>query len=262
MRHHLSRPALRLLSLFTGVCVLTGVSLRAQQAAPAAAAPLPSGKDIVAKHLAAIGGEAAFKAVKSFHAKGTFELPAQSLSGPLELMAARPNKLLLRVDIPSVGHVESGFDGKNGWSIDPLAGPSLLTGRALSEMSEDAWFDGTLHAPDRVKELTTLAKVEFDKRQAYQVKVVHISGVEQTEYYDVETGLQIGSESQRETPMGLLPTKVMLREYQKFGTLKQPTVLVQSTMGIDQVFRMSSYEYNDVVPTVFEPPPAIKALIK
>ncbi len=65
-----------------------------------------------------------------------------------------------------------------------------------------------------------------------------MSGVEQTEYYDVETGLQIGSESQRETPMGVLPTKVMLREYKKFGALKQPTVLVQSTMGIEQVFRI------------------------
>ena len=261
MRHPISRLALRSWSVVTGVLVLTGVVLRAQQTAPAAA-PLPSGKDIIAKHLEAIGGEAAFKAVKSFHAKGKFELAAQGVTGELELMAARPNKLLLKVDIPSVGHVESGYDGKNGWSIDPLAGPSLLTGRALSEMAEDAWFDSALHAPDRVKELTTVARVEFDKRPAYQVKVVHTSGVEQTEYYDVETGLQIGSESQRDTPMGVLPTKVMLREYQKFGGLKQPTVLVQSTMGIDQVFRIMSYEYNDVPATAFDPPPQIKALIK
>ncbi len=63
-------------------------------------------------------------------------------------MAARPNKLLRKVEIPSVGHVESGYDGKVGWSIDPLAGPSLLTGRELSEIADDAWFDGTLHAPD------------------------------------------------------------------------------------------------------------------
>jgi hypothetical protein len=261
MRHHLSRPALRLLSFVTGVCVLTGVSLRAQQAAPAAA-PLPSAKDIVAKHVAAIGGEAAFKAVKSIHAKGTFELPAQGVKGDLEIIAARPNKMINRVEISGVGHAETGYDGKTAWSIDPLAGPSLLTGRALSEIGEDAWFDGALHASDRVKELTTVAKVEFDKRPAYQVKVVHISGVEQMEYYDVETGLQIGSESQRETPMGVLPVKAMLRDYTKFGGLMQPTVLVQSTMGIDQVIRISSYEYNDVAPTAFDPPPAIKALIK
>ena len=262
MRHHLSRPALGLLAFVTGVCMLTGVSLRAQQAAPAAAAPLPSGKDIVAKHLPAIGGEAAFKAMNSIHAKGTFELPAQGVKGELEIMAARPNKMLNKVEITGVGHAESGYDGKNAWSIDPLAGPSLLTGRALSEMAEDAWFDGTLHASDRVKELTTIAKVEFDKRPAYQVKVVHISGVEEMEYYDVETGLHIGTESQRETPMGVLPIRGMLREYQKFGGLKQPTVLVQGTMGIDQVLRISSYEYNTVPATAFDPPPAIKALIK
>jgi len=144
------------------------------------------------------------------------------------------------------------YAGYSGWGEGQLEG----------ELEEDAWFDGALHASDRVKELTTVAKVEFDKRPAYQVKVVHISGVEQMEYYDVETGLQIGSESQRETPMGVLPVKAMLRDYTKFGGLMQPTVLIQSTMGIDQVIRISSYEYNDVAPTAFDPPPAIKALIK
>jgi hypothetical protein len=262
MRHHLARPALRLLTFVTGVCVLAGVSLRAQQAAPAAAPPLPNAKDIVAKHLAAIGGEAAFKAVKSVHAKGTFELPAQGIKGDLEVIAARPNKMINRVEIPGVGHAETGYDGKVAWSIDPLEGPKLLTGRALTEIGEDAWFDGALHASDRVKELTTIAKVEFDKRPAYQIKVVHLSGVEQMEYYDVETGLQLGSESQRETPMGVLPVKAMLRDYTKFAGLLQPTVLVQSTMGMDQVLRISSYEYNTVVATAFDPPPAIKALIK
>lgn len=261
MRHPIPRLALRLLSLVAGASVLVGVTVRAQQAAPAAAA-LPSAKDIVAKHLAAMGGAAAFQAVKSIHAKGTFELPAQGVKGDLEILAARPNKMLNRVEIPGVGHAETGYDGKNAWSIDPLAGPSLLTGRALTEIQDDAWFDSALHSPDRVKELTTVAKVEFDKRPAYQVKVVHVSGVEQTEYYDVETGLQLGTESQRETPMGVLPVKAMLRDYTSFGGLKQPTLLVQSTMGIDQVLRITSYEYNTVPATAFDPPPAIKALIK
>lgn len=261
MRHPFSRLALRLLTLVAGASVLAGVTLRAQQTAPGAE-KLPSAKDIVARHITAIGGEAAFKALKSIHAKGTFELPAQGIKGDLEIMTARPNKMINRVEIPGVGHAESGYDGKNAWSIDPLAGPSLLSGRALNEIAEDAWFDGALHAPDRVKELTTVAKVEFDKHQAYQVKVVHTSGVEEMDYYDVETGLQIGSESQRETPMGVLPVKAMLREWQKFGGLQQPTVLVQSTMGIDQVLRITSYEYNTVPATAFDPPPAIKALIK
>jgi hypothetical protein len=258
---------LRLLSIVTGVVILGSAGVVGQQPAPAqqpqaSSAPLPSAKELVAKHIAAIGGEAAFKAISSLHATGQFELSAQGVTGELDLIAARPAKLLLRVDIASVGHVESGFDGKNGWSIDPLAGPTLLTGRALSEMAEDAWFDSALHSADHVKELTTVARTQFDKRPAYQVKVVYMSGVQQTEYFDAETGFQIGSETERETPMGVLPTTTMLREYKKFGTLMQATVLLQRTMGIDQLFRIASYEYNTVPANAFDPPPQIKALIK
>lgn len=275
MRHDFLRSAVRFLTVATGIVVLGSVSAAGQQTAtagrqagPAGQQPaptpaqLPTGRELVAKHVKAAGGEAAFKAVKSIHAKGTFEMAAQGLSGPLDIMGARPDKMLLRVDLPNVGHVESGYDGKNGWNIDPASGPSLLKGRALTEIAEDAWFDAALHAPDRVKEMTTVAKTEWDNRPAYQVKVVFASGTEQTEYYDAETGFEIGSESQRETPMGVLPMKMILRDYKKFGGLMQPTVEVQSTMGISQTFKIESYEYNTVPANAFDPPPQIKALIK
>jgi hypothetical protein len=263
MRHDFARSALRLLSVVAGVVVLGGVTTLGQQpAASPTPATLPTGRELAAKHVKAAGGEAAFKAVKSIHAKGTFEMVAQGMSGPLDIMGARPDKMLLRVDLPSVGHVESGFDGKNGWNIDPAAGPLLLKGRALTEISEDAWFDAALHSPDRVKEMTTIAKTEWDNRPAYQVKVVFASGTEQTEYFDAETGFEIGFESERDTPMGVLPMKTILRAYQKFGGLMQPTVEVQSTMGISQMFKITSYEYNTVPADAFDPPPQIKALIK
>ena len=269
MRHDIVRLMLRVLSAATGLAVLAVVPVLGQQPQPtslpkaqAAPAALPQPKDIIAKHVAAIGGEAAFKAVKSIHAKGEFELSAQGVKGDLEIIAARPAKLLLKVEIPSVGHVESGYDGKNGWTLDPLEGPKLLQGRALTEMAEDAWFDSTLHSADHVKSMTTVSKTEFDKRPAYEVKVVFQSGVEQTEYFDAETGLQIGTEAQRDTPMGVLPTTTLIREYKKFGSVMQATVLLQRTMGIDQVLRLSSVEYNTVPATAFDPPPPIKALIK
>jgi len=269
MTHHILRQPLRILSIAAGVLAIGGAAILAQQpqsaAGPRPQTPpeaLPSAKELVAKHIAAIGGEAAFKAITSVHAKGQFSLPAQGVNGDLEVLAARPSKFLLRVEIPGVGHVESGYDGKNGWSIDPMSGPTLLTGRALSEMAEDAWFDSPLHRPDRVKEMTTLARTDFDKRPAYSLKVVYNSGVEQTEYFDAETGLQLGLEGQRELPIGVLPMTTFLREYKKFGTLMQATVLLQRTMGFDQVSTLTSFEYNAVPATAFDPPPQVKALIK
>ena len=51
------------------------------QAAGLRARQAPTGKDVIARHVAAMGGEAAYKALKSIHAVGTFAMPAQGISG-------------------------------------------------------------------------------------------------------------------------------------------------------------------------------------
>jgi hypothetical protein len=230
--------------------------LSAKQAAPATA------KEVVARHIAAIGGEAAYKAIKSMRARGTFSMVAQGVTGEFELLAARPNKMVLRVTVSGIGRIESGYDGKVAWSIDPVSGPTVMKGRQLTETADDAFFDAPLHGPDHVKELALVGPEEFDKRKAIKIKVVFNSGNEQAEYFDTETGLQIGSEGPRETPMGVVPTVGILRDYKKFQNLQMPTTLVQRILGIEQLMQISSYEFDVVPPDTFELPAAIKALIK
>ena len=48
----------------------------------------------------------------------------------------------------------------------------------------------------------------------------------------------------------------------KFGNLLQPTVMKQSTSGVEIITTFTSIEYDKVDPAVFELPPAIKALVK
>ena len=96
--------------------------------------PLPSGREILAKHVKAIGGEAPYKAVKSIRASGRFEMPAQQISGDFVMMAARPNKQ--RVEghgrAPSA-RSNPGYDGKVGWRIGSHAGS-----RAADRQGADA----------------------------------------------------------------------------------------------------------------------------
>jgi hypothetical protein len=234
----------------------------AQTALPAQQAALPPGRTIVARHLDAIGGAAAFKSVKSIHAKGTFELTAQQITGTLDVMSARPGKMRVRLDITGIGKAENCYDGKIAWEIDPTTGPAILTGRRLTEIADDAWFDNPLYEPSRVKEITTVSKDEFDRRPAYKLKVVLVSGTEQFEYFDVDTGLQLGSEASRAMAMGILPMTSVLRDYKKFGPIMHATTLMQRTMGLEQVFRLTSVELDTVPADAFDPPPQIKALIK
>jgi hypothetical protein len=223
--------------------------------------PLPSGREIIARHVEAIGGEEAYRSVRSVLARGRWEIPAQRIVGALELQSARPNKLLYRVTVPGIGRIENGYDGKVGWSLSPIAGPELLTGQQLSEAADEAWFDGTLHLPQHVREVTTLSLDMFDNRQAYRVRVVFTSGNEQIEYFDAETGLQIGTESVRATPQGNVPTVNILRDYKQFGPVLQATSFVQRALGFEQIVTITSCEYDTVASDAFAVPAEVKALL-
>ena len=115
------------------------------------------------------------------------------------------------------------YDGKVGWSIDPVSGPALVVGRALTERADESWFDAPLHVENFVRQATMVGREDFDRRAAYRIKLVLASGLEQEELFEVETGLQIGLEARRETPFGsavqegasighLLPVGPMLQE--------------------------------------------------
>ncbi len=249
-RYHLAGVAL----------VLAGV-LCLGRAQPGAQEALPVAREVIARHIAAIGGEAAFKAVRSVHATGRLEIPAQRIAGDFELFAARPARLLYRATVPGIGRIESGYDGRIGWSLSPISGPELLTGRQLSEAADDAWFDGPLHAPDHVRAAETIGKVEFDGHQAYKLRVMLTSGQEEIEYFDVESGFQLGSDASRATPQGIVPTTNLARDYRKFGPLMQATTFVQRALGLEQVVTISSCEYDTVTDATFDPPAEIRALV-
>jgi hypothetical protein len=225
-------------------------------------APLPSGRTVVERHVAAIGGAAAFRGIESIRVRGRFVINGREVSAEFEQLAARPNRLRVRAEIAGVGRTEQGYDGTIAWMIDPQGGARLLTDRERAEVVADADFDGPLHLPDRVASLTTLGRVTFDGRPAYRVKVVLASGVEQDEYFDVESGLQLGWEAQRATPLGIVPTTAFLRDYAKFGPLLQPRTLVQKALHVEQVLRVTSVEYNVVSDAAFDAPQEIQALAR
>ena len=225
-------------------------------------APLPTAREVVDRGIEAAGGVAAFKKIQSMRGRGTWTATAQQMTGDVELYAARPNKAVLRVTIAGLGKIEEGFDGKVAWSIDPVTGPSVLKGQELVQRAEDAWFDAALHEPSQVKSITIVGRDTFDGRAAYRLKVLMASGNERTEYYDVETRLQIGHEAVHDTPMGKIPGTAMFRNYQSYGAVKLPSKIVERALGFEHEITFTSYEFDTVPASAFELPAVIKAMIK
>lgn len=243
------------LLLALSLCVVASAHTPEQDA-------LPKASDILAKSAAAMGGLDAYKAVKSIRARGTFEMAAQSLGGSVEIIQARPALIRQTVSLTGIGVIESGSDGKVAWEMNPMTGPSLMTGKALADAISEAQFDSAFNGPEFVKESTTLAKTTFNSRPAYKLHIVSKFDSEDTIYIDAETYYPLGSEKVAESPMGSMPTSTSIGEFKKFGLFMQPTVIVESAMGFETVIRVTSYEYDVVPPAAFDWPPAIKALIK
>jgi hypothetical protein len=55
-------------------------------------------------------------------------------------------------------------------------------------------------------------------RDVYRLKVVTLRGNEQFELYDAENGLQVAVEASRDTPLGIVPSVALMKEYQKYGS--------------------------------------------
>lgn len=233
-------------------------------AAPPAAdtTALPSARSILDRHVAAIGGREAVLSHKSMYVQGTLSMPSAGLTGTLEIYGAVPNKSLLKITLGGVGQVIEGFNGTHGWSVSPMTGPMVLEGRQLEEKRFDADFHSELRAEDRYASMTTLERTDFEGRPCYKVKLVRKTGGEDTEFYDVETGLKAGSITTRETQMGTVTGTTVATDYRKFGNLLQPATVRSQIGPVQQLITITSVEYDRVPASAFDLPAEIAALVK
>jgi hypothetical protein len=226
------------------------------------AAKLPTGREVIDRYVEAIGGRAAVMKYTSTKVTGTFSVPSQGLNGTMEILTAAPDHFLLRVTLPGVGEIANGFDGTVGWMMDPMMGPMLLKGESLAQMKVDADYFAALHDDANVKSLQTVERTVFEGTPAYKVRVERPSGGADFEFYDVASGLLLGSTGRRTLPMGSFDVTNVLSDYKDFGGLRLPTRSRQRMMGMEQVMTIAAVEFDAVSAAAFALPPQIEALVK
>lgn len=247
-----------------GICLLLTLPLAAQAPAKPESAPagLPEARDVIERHIKAIGGRDALMAHSSRHVKGTMTIPASGMSGSFEIFEARPNKGVMMMNLAGVGEMNEGFNGTIGWSVNPVTGPSLLQGKLLEEKKLDSDFFGDLQPEKRYSSIKTLERVDFEGRPCYKVQLVRKDGGADIQFYDVATGLRAGTVVRRESQLGAMDATLVESDYKPFGKMLVATKTTTTMMGVQQVLTVTDVQFDKVDPSVFEPPAAIKALIK
>lgn len=156
-------------------------------------------EELVAKNLAAKGGEDKIKAIKSLRMTGRYSQP-DGFSADVVLEAKAPNLLRQSFSLQGMTQVQA-FDGQTGWQINPFQGrrdPELLGEDDLRDMQEDADFYGPLvDAAAKGATLESLGHTTVDGDDAFKLKVTLKNGDIYYYYLDPDTFLEFRTERQQ-----------------------------------------------------------------
>jgi predicted O-methyltransferase YrrM len=185
------------------ILLVTAASLSAQ--APGGA-PLPTIDEIIAKHIEATGGRAAWEKASTQTRKG-IALPDSS-NLPLESAALAPGKWTYTIRMPNGRTLRHGFDGAQGW--EERGG--------VSRIERDAILDETLiydpFWPLRIKEhfpAMSLKGVERNgESEVYVIEATPAAGRARTLFFGVRDGLLVRA------------GKTIYADYRDAGDVKVP----------------------------------------
>ena len=165
----------------------------------AATASAQTVDEIVAKHIAARGGMAKLKAVKTMRITGKREF-GPGLNVPIVVEQSRPNKM--RADFTVQGMTGTlAYDGAAGWQVMPFQGnpnPEPMNADDVKDFSEDSDIDGALvdwKEKGHVVEL--VGKEAVEGTDAYKLKVTKKGGGVTHLFLDADSFLELKSETKR-----------------------------------------------------------------
>lgn len=211
-----------------------------------------SADQMVREATEARGGRAAALKVRSFHATGVADILWDN-PGPLEIFAARPDKLRITVNMKTLGAYETGFDGRNAWQV--VTNQSrLLKDELRAQMRDEAEFFAWFIDPQEYAPLSKATPTWFNDKECYAIKLKKKSGKELTCYFEATTSLLTGLVESPPTPTGPTWRKMTFDNYRSIDGFQFPTHLTVQGESEDYKLTLHSITINQVPASAFALP--------
>ena len=241
-----ARTFFRGLGLAAVLAAVVGSAARAQQ--------LPPARQIVDRHVQAIGGRPAVARFQHRRIVSETSLPGGTTM-TAEAYQAAPNKTFVKTELPGVGTILAGHDGAVAWSSDPAQGPRALGGNALGEALRQAEFWGYLDPAAAYRSLETVGENTVGGRPCWDVRMVHASGAEAHGCFDKESGLLVRTSTEN----GGMRVDVTIAEYRDFDGIRMPSRMVTSIMGQEMTTTITSVSHAPFDASIFAVPAEVRA---
>lgn len=235
------------------VLSLIGATLVFHAPLPIFAQDLPPAREVIGRHIEAIGGRDAALAGFTFRGTGDIEIVGAGISGAFEIVVAEPGLMLTTVEIPGFGVARSGFDGEVAWSVDPFQGARILGGEELADVQAQTNPLFTIRDASLFEEVETVARTEMAGTPCYRVRLLRMDGHQTFDCYAVDTGLLVGT-------VNALGVTTTVADYRAVEDLLMPMRISIEAMGMSQVVTLSSVALDGIDPEQFALPAEIRAL--
>jgi outer membrane lipoprotein-sorting protein len=194
--------------------------------------PAQTVDEIIAKHIAALGGMTKLKAVQSIRMTGNFE--RGGMQAGFTQVFKRPMKMRLDISVQGLTMTQA-YDGEQGWQVVPFTGqkdPEPMTGDDLKNAQEQADLDGPLM--DYKKKGNTVELIGKEKiagKDSYHLKVTLKNGDARHLYLDAVTFLGQKTSTRTMVRGTEVEFESVLTDYKEVDGLKFPFAIEQHQVG-------------------------------
>ena len=222
--------------IFFAILSLTSVSINAQTA-----------DDVIQKYSKAIGGLAAFNAIKTMKTTGTITTQGVALALTSQII----NGKAVRTDVQAMGQavINSYKDGK-GWKINPFAGVTTVTDMTPEELID--FKSQTMIASQLMDYKSRGHKVELEGQEdvegikTYKIKLTNKDDNKVTTYFiSVTDNNMVKSVTTRQLQGQDLQIETFFSDFKDFNGLKFPMLRIQKMQGqVFQEIKIATIEFN------------------
>jgi hypothetical protein len=209
-------------------------------------APVRSADAIIADAVKATGGDAPWKSHRSMETTTVIDYAKMAITGTRIQTITSHNKSLAITNIPNVGEVREGTNGRVIWSEDPVNGLRLLSGAEAAQFK----IESTWNLERNLKKLFAKIAVRGDSEGGRPLECLELTpsvGQPLTTCYDAETHLQVSQKGVAATPQGDVPFTSRIKSWKEFSGLKLPELVEMTTGPIEFSARLTGVVFDKPV---------------
>lgn len=220
---------------------------------------LPDAQAVLARYRAALHADA-FDTRASMHSTGQFVI--DGVAAEFDAWSSRPDRSAMRIRMPGMGEIRSGFLDGIGWTLDPFNGARVMEGGELLQARDDAAFASFTRDTALLASATTVERTRLGGYPCVKVRLQWKSGRETFDCYSTETGLLVGTMYVQRAGGAEVPAVTIYENYRETDGVRVPMKVTIQAMGSEQVVTLRSVTWDGVDPAVFEIPAEVRAVMK